>query len=68
MNPQEKPKKIKEIEALWGRGFEIQLAPEHPNLISGLMAFKKNTPKYALDKDGMLIGINLWNMGLDDGK
>jgi internalin A len=38
----------------------------HPAPPVGLMAFKKNQPKYLLDEQGNLIGLNLAATGLND--
>ena len=56
---------VKEIEGVL-RG-ELHLAPVHPGLLDGLMAFRANTPKYALE-DGQLIGLNLAETDLDDAR
>ena len=68
MNPQEKPMMISQIEALWGGDFQLHLAPSHPSLLGGLMAYKKDKPKYALDDTGQVVGLNLCATGLDDEK
>ncbi len=63
-----KPKIVEKIEALWGGNFELKEAPAQPTKLGGLMAFKKDMPKYALDEKGQLIGLNLAATGLDDVK
>ncbi len=68
MTSTEKPKIIKKVEALWGEGFELHLAPTYPTVIDGLMAYKSGVPKYALDDTGKLLGLNLAATGLGDDK
>lgn len=66
MNTQEKPKIIRDVEAVFGPDFELFEAPkrEGDNLV-GLMACKKGKPKYALDEQGRLIGLNFYMTGLN---
>lgn len=66
MKIQEKPKVVEQIEKFWDENFELYPAPKHPTLLDGLMAFKADWPKYALDEEGRLIGLNLAATGLDD--
>ena len=68
MELKNKPQIIKQIEALWDEGLQLFLAPKQPNLIDGVMAFKIDMPKYALDEIGNLIGLNLAVTKLDDVK
>ncbi|MCI5144833.1 MAG: hypothetical protein D3923_04730 [Candidatus Electrothrix sp. AR3] len=63
-----KPKIIEHIEQLWGEDFALHPAPAYPDLLGGLMPCKKNHPKYALDEQGQLIGLNLAATKLDDGR
>ncbi|MDX2250585.1 MAG: COR domain-containing protein [Bacteroidia bacterium] len=60
-----KPALITEIEKILG--FTLYPAPIYPDPITGLMAFKKDTPKYQLDGN-RLIGLNLAKTGLDDAR
>ena len=62
----EKPKIVEKIEEICG--FKLNQAPDHPNLIGGLMALKKGYPKYALDENENLMGLNLAATELDDNK
>lgn len=68
MTSKEKPKIIKAIEALWGEGFEIYPAPTRPTVIDGLMACKKDQPKYALNGAGDVVGLNLYATNLTNEK
>ncbi|MCI5165537.1 MAG: hypothetical protein D3903_05445, partial [Candidatus Electrothrix sp. GM3_4] len=61
-----KPKIIRQIEQLWGEAFTLHPATARPTLLDGVMAFKEGQPKYALDEQGQLIGLNLTATGLDD--
>ena len=60
-----KPAIIQQIEQLWGGSFQLHPAPIYPDALTGLIAFKTNCPKYALDGD-QLVGLNLAATGLDD--
>ncbi len=62
----QKPKIIRQIEQLWGEDFTLHPAPTFPTLLEGVMAFREDQPKYALDEQGRLIGLNLAATGLDD--
>lgn len=63
-----KPAIVEKIERLWGKRFELHPAPVYPNdPLAGLMAFKTGHPKYAVEED-RLIGLNLADTGLDDGR
>lgn len=66
MTNHEKPALIRAIEAQLGQKYELKLAPRHPNALDGLMAYKAHTPKYALDDQGKLIGLNLAGLDLRD--
>ncbi|CAK8717729.1 C-terminal of Roc (COR) domain-containing protein [Candidatus Electrothrix laxa] len=57
---------IRQIEQILGKGVTLHPAPAHPTLLDGVMAFKEGQPKYALDEQGRLIGLNLAATGLDD--
>ena len=63
-----KPKAIEQIEALWGEGFEMKLAQPHPTAREGVMRYRKGEPKYAVDEQGRLIGLNLAATRLTDDK
>ncbi|MCI5223212.1 MAG: hypothetical protein D3924_11190, partial [Candidatus Electrothrix sp. AR4] len=63
-----KPKIIQHIEQLWDKNFDLHPAPIYPALLDGLMAFKEGQPKYALDEQGQLIGLNLAATELDDDR
>ncbi|MEZ4825772.1 MAG: COR domain-containing protein [Bacteroidia bacterium] len=58
-----KPALITEIEKILG--FTLYPAPIHPDPITGLMAYKRDTPKYQMEGD-RLIGLNLAKTGLTD--
>ncbi|MCW5204713.1 hypothetical protein VU02_02130 [Desulfobulbus sp. N2] len=62
----QKPPIIEQIEKIWGENFILHPATAHPTLLDGVMAFKEGQPKYALDEQGRLIGLNLAATGLDD--
>jgi internalin A len=48
---------------------KIHLAPvREGNPLAALMPYKENYPKYALDSEGNIIGLNLANTGLTDEK
>ena len=58
---------IKRIRDLWGQNFTMHPAPEYARGVDplvSLMAAKKNHPKYLLDGQGHLIGLNLAGTGL----
>ena len=62
-----KPPAVQQIEAL----IRLQLAPadEYPSDdLPGLRPYKKNTPKYAVDEQQRLIGLNLVKTGLTDAQ
>ncbi len=63
-----KPELLTNIESIWGNGFTLHPAPPYPDVLTGLIACKKNHPKYALDKQGNLIGLNLADTRLNDEK
>ncbi|MGB5686423.1 MAG: COR domain-containing protein, partial [Candidatus Electrothrix sp.] len=62
----QKPPIIEQIEKIWGKDFILHPATAHPTLLSGVMAFKEGQPKYALDEQGRLIGLNLATTRLDN--
>ena len=62
----QKPTIIRQIEQILGKDFTLHPATAHPTLLDGVMAFKEGQPKYALDEQGRLIGLNLAGTGLDD--
>jgi hypothetical protein len=55
---------IRQIKALLN--ITLHPAPSSPTPQVGLMTFKENCPKYLLDDQGNLIGLNLAATGLDD--
>jgi hypothetical protein len=56
---------IAEIQTLIKR--ELSLAPQRgEDRLSAVMPFKKNSPRYAVDHQGHLIGLNLAQTGMDD--
>ncbi|MCI5137594.1 MAG: hypothetical protein D3922_04075 [Candidatus Electrothrix sp. AR1] len=57
---------IRQIEQILGEGVTLHPATALPTLLDGVMAFKEGQPKYALDEQGRLIGLNLAATGLDD--
>ncbi|MCB0634135.1 MAG: hypothetical protein KDD15_30600, partial [Lewinella sp.] len=61
-----KPKIVKEIEAILGKGFELNLPKNNLDPIAGVMGIHKDYPKYALDEHGQLVGLNLAMTQLDD--
>ena len=61
-----KPNSIQQIEKQLGR--DLYLAPRHPTLFDGLMVYKAGQGKYAVDEAGILIGLNVQGMELDDAK
>ncbi|MBK8501034.1 MAG: hypothetical protein IPL46_01870 [Saprospiraceae bacterium] len=63
-----KPKIVESIEKAWGESFTLYPALPYPSILDGLMSFKKDRPKYALDEAERLIGLNLSETGLDDQK
>lgn len=63
-----KPEIVQKIEQLWGKGFELHLPKNTFDPLKGVMGYQPNFPKYALDKDGKLIGLNLAGTGLDDAR
>jgi GTPase SAR1 family protein len=58
------PDLIRQIEALLN--ITLHPAPSSPTPQVGLMTFKKNCPKYLLDAQGKLIGLNLAATSLND--
>jgi small GTP-binding protein len=60
-----KPDIIHQIENLLNITL-LHPAPSLPTPLDGLMAFKENHPKYLLDEQGQLVGLNLAAIGLDD--
>ncbi len=63
-----KPEVVKQIEELFGKGFELNLPKNNLDPLRGVMGAQKDYPKYALDKEGQLIGLNLAMTNLDDAK
>ena len=61
-----KPKIVQQIENIFENGLVLHQAKPYPDLQTGLMAFKSNHPKYAVDNQGRLIGLNLAATRLDD--
>ncbi len=59
---------VKEIEQLWGKGFKLNLPKNNLDPLRGVMGHQKGFPKYALDDKGRLIGLNLYDTGLDDAR
>lgn len=60
---------IEQIAAISGQK-KLYPAPDRDggDRVGAVMAFKENHPKYALDKAGNIIGLNLARTGLDDEK
>lgn len=63
-----KPEIVKQIEQLWGKGFELNLPKKGTDPLRGVMGYQQNYPKYALDEAGRLVGLNLAATGLDDAR
>lgn len=62
-----KPELVQRIEKITGR--TLAPADEHPSdELPGVRPYKENTPKYALDERGRLIGLNLVKTGLTDAQ
>jgi small GTP-binding protein len=59
-----KPKFVCQIERFLN--ITLHPAPPFPTPLDGLMAFKENCPKYLLDEQGHLTGLNLAATGLND--
>ena len=59
-----KPDLIRQLEQLLK--VPLHPAPSLRSPMNGLMAFKEQQPKYLLDEQGQLIGLNLAATGLDD--
>ncbi len=68
----QKPEIVKQVERLWPKDFELHptgsYSTQADSQLDGLMAFKKNYPKFALDDQGHLIGLNLAETNLDDAR
>ena len=64
MKTKQKPNIVKKIEQLLA--LELTETTAYPDLLTGLMAFKKNLSKYAVE-EGKLVGLNLAETGLTDG-
>ncbi len=61
------PELVKQIEAI----LQLELNPppeQYDDLIAWVMRFKENFPKYALDTQGHIIGLNLAKTRLTDAK
>ncbi len=63
-----KPGIIKEIEQILGGKHTLNLPKNTADPLRGVMGYQPDYPKYALDGEGRLIGLNLAGVGLDDGK
>ena len=62
-----KPDAVSQIEEIIGR--PLAPADEHPSDdLPGLRPYKENTPKYAVDEQQRLIGLNLVKTGLTDAQ
>ncbi|MBX2928067.1 MAG: TIR domain-containing protein [Saprospiraceae bacterium] len=56
---------VAQIETLVGR--PLNRTPQRgDDPLSSVMPYKENCPKYAVDEDGRLIGLNLADTGIDD--
>ncbi|MCP5245285.1 MAG: hypothetical protein H6937_04745 [Burkholderiales bacterium] len=63
-----KPEVVKQIENLFDQGFELNLPKNQIDPLRGVMGTQKDYPKYALDEEGRLIGLNLAGVNLDNAK
>lgn len=60
-----KPLAIEKIETLLGRKYQFREAPAHPDMLTGLMVYKKGQSKYSVEDDA-LTGLNLAGLELTD--
>lgn len=63
-----KPEIVQQIENLWGKKFKLNLPKNDTGSVNGVMGYQRDYPKYAVDQEGRLIGLNLAGTGLDDTK
>ena len=63
-----KPQIVNQIEKVFDNQIKLNLPKNSLNPLSGVKGYQKDYPKYAVDDDGALIGLNLAQTQLNDDK